>query len=185
MVDLPKPYRMIRDYVTGKLIPEVGAEGNRQKVERLLVKQKGYEPGDIEVDAEIAFDIEGRPYRSTIDLVVSPDGGRTRFMVVKCVAGSLGSREREVVSAARLLDRYQIPLAVVSDGNSAVVMDTLSGSRIGEGLDAIPTREAAAKTLERLQRVPYPPERVERERLVFRTYDVENVNVARKLPKSN
>ncbi|HHP7233029.1 MAG TPA: type I restriction enzyme HsdR N-terminal domain-containing protein [Desulfobacterales bacterium] len=182
MVDLPKPYRMIRDYITGEMIAEVGAEGNRQKVERLLVEQKGYRPRDIEVDAEIAFDIDGRPYRSTVDLVVSPDGGRTRFMVLKCVAGSLGSREREVVSAARLLDRYQIPLAVVSDGDTAIVMDTLSGEKIGEGLGAIPSREAAVKTLEVIRRVPYPPERLRRERLVFRTYDVENVNVARHLP---
>lgn len=185
MIDLPKPYRMIRDYITGRWIPEVGAEGNRQKVERLLVEQKGFQPGDVEVDAEIAFEIDGRPYRSTVDLVVSPDGGRTRFMVVKCVAGSLGSREREVVSAARLLDCFQIPLAVVSDGESAVVLDTLSGRKIGEGLAAIPCREAAAKEAQRFERIPYPPDRLQRERLIFRTYDVENVNVARKLPRSS
>lgn len=181
MVELPKPYRMIRDYITGELVPEVGAEGNRQKVERLLVEQKGYDPGEIEVDVEIAFEVDGQPHRSHADLVVSPDGV-TRFMLVKCVAGSLASREREAVSAARLLDRYQIPLAVVSDGQSAVVMDTITGRKIGEGLDAVPNRQAAVEALARFEPVSYPAERLRRERLVFRTYDVENVNVARKLP---
>jgi hypothetical protein len=103
-------------------------------------------------------------------------------MAIKCAAGSLGSREREILAAARLLEDYQIPLAVVSDGQNAVVFDTLSGRKVGEGLNALPTKAEALKTLETLKLQPYPEERLERERLIFRTYDVENVNVARNLP---
>jgi hypothetical protein len=36
-----KPYENIIDFVTGKAIPNVGAEENRQAVERLLVEEKG------------------------------------------------------------------------------------------------------------------------------------------------
>jgi hypothetical protein len=114
-----------------------------------------------------------------VDLVVSTDGGRTRFMVIKCAAGSLGSREREIVAAARLLDAYQIPRAVVSDGKTAVVLDTVAGKKIGDGLDAIPTRQEAADELKLLVLTPFPAERREREKLIFRTYDIENVNVQR------
>ena len=33
---------MITDFVTGKDLPNVGAEVNRQAIERFLVEQKGY-----------------------------------------------------------------------------------------------------------------------------------------------
>ena len=114
MAEGSKPYTMIADFVTGREVPNVGAEENRQAVEKLLVAEKGYLKEDIKVDVDIAITVAGKPYRSQVDLVVSADGGKTLFMVIKCAAGSLGSREREIVAAARLLDAYQIPWAVVS-----------------------------------------------------------------------
>ena len=179
MTDTLKPYTMITDFVTGREVPNVGAEENRQAVEKFLISEKGYSKEDIQVDVDLAITVAGEPYRSQVDLVVSPDGGRTRFMVIKCAAGSLGSREREIVAAARLLDEYQIPRAVVSDGQSAVVLDTVAGKKIGDGLDAIPSRQQAIDELQSLILTPFPPERREREKLIFRTYDIENVNVQR------
>ncbi len=182
MSDIPKPYKMIVDFVTGQKIPEVGAEANRQAVERFLIIEKGFAKEDIQVDVEIAFEVAGDAYRSQVDLVVSVDGGRTRYMVIKCAPGSLGSCEREILAAARILDKYQIPLSVVSDGKMAVVIDTVSGKRIGEGLDALPSKAEAFEKLKAKDLQSYPPERIEREKLIFRTYNCEYVNVARKLP---
>ena len=181
MAEIAKPYTMITDFVTGREVPNVGAEENRQAVEKLLVEEKGYLQEDIKVDVDIAITVAGEPYRSQIDLVVSADGGQTRFMVIKCAAGSLGSREREIVAAARLLEEYQIPLAVVSDGRTAIVLDTVSGKKIGNGLNAIPTRRQALTQLKSYAPVGFPKERLEREKLIFRTYDIENVNVQRKV----
>ncbi|MGD9243137.1 MAG: type I restriction enzyme HsdR N-terminal domain-containing protein, partial [Desulfobacterales bacterium] len=90
MADTLKPYRMIEDFVTGRDVPEIGAESNRQAVERLLVIEKGYAKEDIEVDAQIEFDVGKERYASQVDLVVSLDGGTMRVMAIKCVAGSLG-----------------------------------------------------------------------------------------------
>ena len=98
-----KPYETIIDFITGKDVPNIGAEEHRQAVERFLVEQKGFLKEDIEVDADIEMRVGGEPYRSQVDLVVSADGGKTRFMAIRCAAGSLGSREREIVAAARLL----------------------------------------------------------------------------------
>ncbi len=179
MADTLKPYTLITDFVTGREVPNVGAEENRQAVEKFLVLEKGYLKEDIQVDVDLAITVAGESYRSQVDLVVSPDGGPTRFMVIKCAAGSLGSREREIVAVARLLDAYQIPRAVVSDGKTAVVLDTVAGKKIGDGLDAIPTRQEAIDELKSLTLTPFPAERREREKLIFRTYDIENVNVQR------
>ena len=176
-----KPYTMITDFVTGKDLPNIGAEVNRQAIERFLVEQKGYLKEDIQIDADIEMIVAGELYRSQLDLVVSVDGGKTRFMAIKCVAGSLGSREREIVAAARLLDNYQIPFSMVSDGKTAIVLDTVSGKKTGEGMNTIPSKKEAIEKLESLDLLPFPKDRLEREKLIFRTYDRENVNVQRNI----
>jgi Type I restriction enzyme R protein N terminus (HSDR_N) len=181
MPDTLKPYSMITDFITGKKIPDVGAEGNRQMVEQFLVKEKKYSKADIEVDVDIEITVAGAIYHSQIDLVVSIDGGSTRFMAVKCAAGSLGSREREILAAARLLYENQLPFAVVSDGKTAIVLDTISGRKLGEGLSKIPSKAEVREKLKTLKWLPFPQEKREREKLIFRSYDSMNVNVGRNI----
>ena len=176
----PKSFEWVTDFITGKKVPDVGAEANRQAVERYLVENKGYRVGDIEVDAPIELNIGGKAYSSTVDLVVSVAG--RRYMVIKCAPGSLGSREREAVSAARLLDKtYQIPLAVVSDGETATVLDTMTGKKIDKGLAALPSKAAAEKRSAETVFQVLAEGRCEREKLIFRSYDSMNVNVGRGL----
>ena len=168
---------MITDYITGQKVPNVGAEANRQAVEQYLVEEKGYKKQDIQVSVPIQMQIRDQSYRSQVDLVVVLDG--RRLMVVKCAPGSLGSREREIVSTARLLDVYQIPLALVSDGKSAILLDTAGGQKIGEGMAAIPSRRELMHQFKEVSLQPLSGERREREKLIFRSYDSMNVNVVR------
>jgi hypothetical protein len=183
VINTLKPYTMIADFVTGKDLPNIGAEENRQVIERFLIEQKGYSKEDVQIDADIEMTVAGEIYRSQLDLVVSADGGNTRFIAIRCVAGSLGSREREIVAAARLMENYQIPLSIVSNGKTAIVLDTVSGKKTGEGMDAIPSKKEAIEKLESLELLPFPKDRLEREKLIFRTYDGENVNVQRNISR--
>jgi len=179
LTDLKKPVGVTIDYITGKEIPDVGSEANRQSVERFLVEQKGYAKEDIQVDAPLEFNLDEKIYRSSIDLVVSVDG--RRLMAIKCAAGSLGSREREIVAASRLLDKYQIPFSIASDGKTAIVLDTESGKKIGEGLNAILSKEEMKKILAAIRIESLSEIRLEKEKLIFRSYDSMNVNVIRNL----
>ena len=183
MSDTLKPYSMITDFVTGKEIPNVGAEENRQMVEQFLVNEKGFLKEDIAVDVDIELSIAGETYRSQIDLVVSVDDeyGSTPFMAIKCAAASLGSREREILAAARLLAENQVPYSVVSDGKTAIVLDTVSGKNLGEGLNAILSKAEARERLGEIKPLPFPKEKREREKLIFRSFDSMNVNVGRNL----
>ncbi len=176
---------MIIDFISGKEIPNVGAEENRQRVVKFLVAEKGFSKEDIEADVDIEMTVAGEIYRSQIDLVVSVDGGSTPFMAIKCAAASLGSREREILAASRLLCENQLPISVVSDGKTAIVLDTVSGQKLGEGLKAIPSRTAAREKLNAFQSRPFPKEKWEREKLIFRTYDSMNVNVSRKIKSAS
>jgi hypothetical protein len=174
---------MITDFITGKEIPNVGAEENRQMVERCLVAEKGFSKEDVAVDVDIEITVAGETYCSQIDLVVSADAGygSTRLMAIKCAAASLGSREREILAAARLLGEYQIPFSVVSDGKTAIVLDTVTGKKLGEGLDAIFSKTQAQENLKEIKLLPFPKEKQEREKLIFRSFDSMNVNVSRNL----
>ena len=163
-VNIPKTFKLITDFVTGEKIPDVGAEANRQTVERVLIAEKGYTKKDIEVDAPLEVTMGDEFYCSSVDLVISVDS--TRYMAIKCAPGSLGSREREIVSAARLLDDYQIPVSVVSDGKTAMVLDTVSGEKIGEGLDAIPSKKALQETAKSLKLQQLAEKLMEREKLI-------------------
>ncbi len=163
-----RPEGTLIDFITGRTIPNHGAEENRQAVERFLVEVKGYDREEIEVDAEIRLEVEGECFSSTVDLVVRVSG--SRYMIIKCAAGSLSSREREVIAAARLIDDYQIPISVASDGDSAVVWDTVSGDLIGKGLDAIPLKTAAVAAFNLKKTVPLEESRRRRQMLIYRTY---------------
>lgn len=166
---------VILDFITGQSVPNVGAEANRQQVERYLVEEKGYRREEVLVDAPIDVDIDGEVYQSTVDLVIQIND--RPLMAVKCAAGSLGSREREIVSAARLLSASPLPLAIVSDGSNATVLDTVTGKKRGGGMASIPSRIEA---VDLAQADPLPPvahDRLTREKLVFRSYDSMNVNV--------
>ena len=181
MLEKPKPYDILTDFVTGKKVPNIGAEENRQQVERFLVERKGYSKDDIEVDADIMFTVAGEEVRSIVDLVVRVQD--KRFMFLRCVPGSLVSRERETLAAARLLDVYQIPFSVVTDGKDAEFLDTVTGEVLDQGMDAIPSREEAIQRMKEIRLEPFPQEKLERERIIFRSYDEMNINVQRKLKR--
>lgn len=167
----------IIDYITGQPVANIGAEANRQQVARILVEAKHYRKTDLQVDAPISVTIGEEVYRSTVDLVVSI--AETPVMAIKCAAGSLGSREREIISAARLYGTTPMPLAVVSDGKDATVLDVASGKKQGAGLAAIPDRDGALRLAEEPPLASLAPERRNREGLIFRSYDSMNVNVRR------
>ncbi len=164
----------IIDFITGKPLPNAGAEANRQAVERLLVDVKGFEKEQIEVDAPIVLIMGDVRYQSTVDLVVRVHG--IPFMIIKCAPGALASREREAIAAARLMQDYQIPLAVASDGKNAIVWDTVSGKCLGEGLDAIPTEPQAFEAFDPSALVPLDEKRRTRQQLIFKSYDSMNVH---------
>jgi hypothetical protein len=183
MTTIQKPYEMIVDFVTGKQVPNIGSEENRQKIERFLINEKGYNNSDIKVDADIVVSFKGEPYRSNIDLVITVE--HIRFMTIKCVAGALDTWEREILAAARVFEKsYQVPFCGVCDGKSALLVDTLTGKRVGNNLDAIFSRSEAVKILKNIILQPLPENRFIKEMMIFRSYDLENVNVKRNIQNS-
>ena len=96
-------------------------------------------------------------------------------MIIRYGPGSLVSRERAAIAAARVINTdYCIPLAVVTNGRDAELLDTRTGKILGYGLDSIPDRNSAEKMLEQLEFSP-PLEAIRRERelRILNAFDVE------------
>ena len=177
-----KPYEMITDYITGRSVPDVGAEANRQAMERLLVEEKGFSPSQIAVDVPVGFTVAGEPYDSAVDLVVFAED--RPFLVIKCAAGSLDSRKKEVIAAARIVFDTVVPYAAASDGQTALVFETASAKQIGQGLEALPDAARAGQMISRAEPVQLSEKQLEKARLVFRSYDSMNVNVGRRVSEA-
>jgi len=159
----------INDFITGREITDTDDERYRQKLAHLLIEAKGYVKDDIEPRRRIEMEIEGKKVLSLIDFVVS--AGTSRFMVIKFGPGSLVTRERPALAAARILGEYQIPVTVVTNGEDAEILDTYSGELIATGIDAIPDKASALKKLEKITRIRLSPRQIEAEKRIISAYD--------------
>ena len=176
MADIPSHhliYGMCTDFVSGEYIVDTDDERYRQKLARLLVEEKGYAKTDLEVRFKIETLFVKQFVVSTIDFIVRLKG--KRFMVIRYGPGSLVTRERAAIAAARVLDpSYRIPLAVVTNGEDAELLDTLTAKVLKQGLDAIPDKKEASQLFDNLEFVSFmEKDRRERELRILNAYDVE------------
>lgn len=141
----------------------------KQEMEKFLLNNKGYSKNEVEADREFDVEAGNEKCKSKADIVVSIDG--KRLMLVKCSIGALVSRERQALACARLMDSYQIPFAVVTDGNHATVMNTLTGEVMSEGLEKIPPRDKLKEMMEKVEFKELSPERLEKEKRILLAFD--------------
>jgi len=158
------------DYITGQRIVDTHDERARQKIARFLVEEKGYSKDDIEVRREIPLDVDGNRATSKVDFVLRLDG--KAFAIIIFGPGSLVSRERSTLAAARLVEDYEVPFAVVTNGEDAEVLETRSGRVIAEGLEAIPSKEEALERIGALAFEKVPEKRLEKEERILYVFDV-------------
>ena len=158
------------DFVTGETLVDTLDERATQKIARFLVEKKGYLKDEIEVRRQITLAVAGKTGTFKVHFMIRVAG--RAFMIVIFGPGSLVSRERPAVAAARLIEGYEVPFAVVTNGEGAEVLETRSGKVIGEGLQSIPSRDEALKTLQRITFEVIPEERLDRERRILYAFEV-------------
>lgn len=176
MTDIPSHhmiYGTLTDFVTGEALVDTDDERYRQKLARLLVEEKGYAKGELEVRRKIETLFAGMFVVSKIELVVRLAG--RPMLLLRYGPGSLVTRERPTLAAARVLEEEQIiPVAVISNGEDAEVLDTVTGKVTATGLAAIPDRAGLAALAARQAVLPGPTgDRREKELRILNAYDVE------------
>ena len=166
-------YGQLSDYLTGEELVDTDDERFRQQLARMMVEEKGYEKEEVEPRLFIETLFNHHFVRSTVDLTVSLEG--KRFLILRYGPGSLVSRERSAVAAARVLDKeYQIPLAVVTNSRDAELLDCQDGKVLGQGMEAIPDRSQALAMFGDLQfRSPLTETKRQRELRILNAFDLQ------------
>jgi hypothetical protein len=141
----------------------------RKMVFYLLVEKKGYLPEDIEKRVVFEVKLGQETAYSSVDFLISIAGKKA--MVIKCAAGSLSSRERQALAAARLIGSTPVPVAVVADPVNAEVLDVATGKVVGEGFGAIPVRDRIIQLLSEYSFTPLSPDRLEKEKRILLAFD--------------
>lgn len=161
------------DYLTGEELTDTDDERIRQDLSRLMVEEKGYDRAQLQPRLKIETLFSRCFVVSTIELTVNLS--QKQYMILRYGPGSLVSRERAAIAAARVLNReYCLPLAVVTNGRDAELLDTRTGKILGYGLNSIPSQKALVEMAEQLVFHP-PPEgkRREQELRILNAFDVE------------
>ena len=166
-------YGTLKDYLTGEELTDTDDERNRQQICRMMVEELGYRKEELEPRLYIETLFNSNFVRSTIDLTVSV--AEKQFLIIRYGPGSLVSRERSALAAARLINKnYRIPLAVVTNSREAALLDTVSAKIIDEGMGCIPDRETADNLLPTLTFLPPQDEdKKQRERRILNVFDLD------------
>ena len=143
--------------------------GIKQKIWEFLVTEKKFNPEEIETDPQFKLTLGKCEAKVGIDFVINLPSAV--FMVIQCSSSSIEAWERYVTSFARVAKDYQIPYAVVTDGEKARIIDVLAGKLIGESLDQISNREEALNKMKDFNRIPCPANRLEKEKRIVYAFE--------------
>jgi len=158
------------DYITGRKIVDTVDERARQKIAEFLVKKKGYLKNEIEVRRTIPLMVDGNRAETKVDFIIRING--QAFAVIIFGPGSLVTRERSTLASARLVEKYEIPFAMITNGKEAEIMETKSGRVIARGLEAFFSKKMAAEKIKTLIFEKVSAKRLEKEKRILYAYDV-------------
>lgn len=166
-------YGELRDFLTGESLPDTDDERIRQQLERLLVEDLGYAREELEPRLTIETCYNNQRVRTLIELTARIEG--RRLFILRYGPGSLVTRETAAIAAARVLEpAYRIPLAVVTNGRDAELLETAHGKVMATGMSCIPDRQQAAALLREYAFEPFnDPARRDKALRILNVFDQE------------
>ncbi len=164
------PSGEIIDLLTGEPVPDLDRERIKQKILKFLLEQKGYRKEDFLPNVDLDVRAGDKILTARLDLVVQIDGRPA--MIIRCAPGSVVSRERGTIAAARLLKReYIIPVAIQASAQEASILDPINKKAVAYGWEHIPSREELTSLLKEWTPTALPPGRRPQEERILFAYD--------------
>ena len=136
----------LKDFLTDATLDDTHDERYRQKLARFLVEDKHYRKKEITSGYPLTVSVENKKAIARIDFLVTLN--RTAAMLIKYGPGSLVSRHRPALAMSRIVSPCQIPVVVVTNGETADILDGATGAVSSKGLDAIPMKSELTRYLE-------------------------------------
>ena len=161
----------IKDFITGEILPDTHDERYRQEMARFLVTRKGYPRTAIHPRQLLIVAADNRRGRLWVDYTITV--GDHTAMVIKYGPGSLVTRYRPALAVARLVTSCQIPLVVVTNGESADILDGTTGKLMASGFDRIPSWQDLLQHVIRAEFSPISPKRAEMEARIVYAFEID------------
>ena len=162
----------LTDFITGETLKDTHDERYRQKIARLLTGQLGYLRADIEPRKALVARTDSKKAVLKIDFTITLEG--KTCMVVKYGPGSLVTRRRAVLAVSRLIAPYQVPVAVITNGQDAEVINGTSGEVTASGLESIPSKADLTKMAAGETFAPISDQQAEMESRILYCYEVDD-----------
>ncbi|NPA49288.1 MAG: type I restriction enzyme HsdR N-terminal domain-containing protein [Thermodesulfobacteria bacterium] len=142
----------------------------RERIVRFLIEEKGYRPEEIKLLVPLTVEIPGKRLHTKADIVVELEGRPA--ICIRLHEGSVVSRERGTIAAARLLNpEAPPPICVQTNGQEYSILDTYTKKSLGERLEDLPSREEMLKILREKPPRPLSPKQIEAEQKILFFYD--------------
>jgi len=159
------------DFLTGEPIKDTHDERYRQQLARMLVNAKGYLKSDIEPRKKLIVQAGNNRAAIKIDFLINL--ADKACMVIKYGPGSIVTRRRPLLAISRVLKPYQIPIAVVTNGQDAEIIEGLSGKIISNGMENIPSKSQLMEITSGYHFEPIATDRAEKEFRIVYCYEVD------------
>jgi len=162
----------IEDLISGRIIEDTLDERHRQQVAHRLIHLLGYEKEDIRVHVQLHVSTGDRAAVLYIDFIVYL--ADTAAMLIEYGPGSLVTRRRSALAASRLIESYQIPVVVVTNGEGAEVLDGETGRVVAQGLDRVPDKNKLTQQVGGHHTALLDPERRAIENRILYAFEVDD-----------
>lgn len=159
------------DFITGDIIRDTHDERYRQKLARILVNQKGFAKEEIKPSRELRVSAGEKRGIIKVDFEINVSG--QIGMIIKYGPGSLVTRHRPALAISRLVAPYQVPMAVVTNGKEADILEGKTGKIVAQGLQSIPSKKDLVEILTTMNLLRISAEQAEMESRIVYAYEVD------------
>lgn len=156
--------------ITGQTLPDTDDERARQKIAKILLEEKKIPKKRIIPRKYIAVDCDGKTGRILIDFLVY--GKNYPVMAVRYAPGSLVTRHRPAVAAARIIEPGTVRRVVVTNGIEADILDVENGRIIASGIDHIPSFSEIEEIEKTASMNAYSKEQIQKAKRILYAMDI-------------
>jgi 2-hydroxy-3-keto-5-methylthiopentenyl-1-phosphate phosphatase len=144
-------------------------QGVRRSIWEFLTQQKGFDLKEVEIDPQFKIVLSNCEASVSIDFIVNISS--LSFMVIRCVQSAIESWERCVIAFSRAVKEYQIPYAVVTDGENARIYTMLTGSLVSDSINSLPTHQEAVEQMKDFKKIACPSTKLEKEKRIIYAFE--------------
>ena len=149
MENLSNPHHLVLgeldDFLTGDRLPDTHDERYRQEIAKNIVITGQFKKQDIHANIPITIEAGKRKAILKVDFLVKFNG--KTVVLIKYAPGSLVTRRLSTLALSRIVESYQIPFAIITNGEDAEIIDGASGKVILNGLENLPDKKNIEETI--------------------------------------